>query len=616
MIYNGGAEYGGDSTGLTISVDVAVKVKTIVLKSINFKWNDGKTQKTSEIEIFVNACVEHNWVDATCSAPKHCTACGLTEGEATDHIQSDTYSTNETHHWYACKFCDIKYEEEAHTPDYDVATEEHGIKCTKCNYVIAEPIAHVHSVQKTNPGVEAGCETAGSLEYYECSCGKLFLDSACTVEINNMSEIVIDAKGHTEVTVPGSGVTCTASGLTDGVKCSVCGTTIKAQETIPAKGHTEVTVPGSDATCSVPGLTNGVKCSVCGETIVAQETIPATGHTVTFKNNGATISTVKVACGDTVTEPTVSPESGYELDGWYFNGTKWSFANGVTEDMVLEVKFLPVSVEYTITYHNENGAANTNKTSYSSTDATFALASLSKDGCVFLGWYIDDDYAQKVTEITNGTTGNLDIYAKWAKYIDEETSGSITVDDKISGNLTGTYDYAIVDGAIVVYKNGEVTSDIAIIANLDGTYSFMSAGLSSPQKLVKVDGEDYICSVNISLGSTSYEAYVVTFTDDRIPDEHDLVLQVNNIVVDNLVGGTNIIFTSSKAANYKLELFVGETNALVYLNGVEITLPYEFSLKANETIVFNVRTKNGEADTINIYFEEHKNTPELPDDEF
>ncbi len=800
LIYSGGEQYGGDSASLIISVEEAIKVKTIVLKSIDFKWNDGRTQKTSELEIFVNACVEHNWVAATCTAPKTCTACGLTEGETTEHIESSVYSFDENYHWYACKFCETPLSEKVgHTPDHDAATEEYGVKCTECGYVIAEPLDHVHKVLNTISGTAPDCETDGRVEYYMCSCGNFFFDSECTNKIDNMNETVIPAtghteetvegkdatcaetgltdgkkctvcgettvaqeeipaKGHTEETVEGKDATCTEAGLTEGKKCSACGETTVAQEEIPAKGHTEETVAGKDATCTEAGLTNGkkctvcgettvaqkeipakghtegtvegkdatctetgltdgkkctacgettveqeeipakghteetvagkaptcnesgltagVKCSVCGETLTEQKEIPATGHTVIFKNNGVTVSTVKVACNGKVTAPSVSAVAGYELDGWYSEGSKWSFTNGVTKDMTLDAKWnlitytvtfkngdkvvevveftvetesitepsvpakngftgawesytlgtqsivvnaVYTSVGYTITYNNLNGASNPNKTSYTSADATFALASLSKDGCVFLGWYIDDDYAKKVTEIESGTTGNLIIYAKWAKYIDEETSGSITVEDKISGNLTGTYDYAIIDGTIVVYKDGEVTSDIAVIANLDGTYSFMSAGLASPQSLVKVDGEDYVCSVNISLGGSAFVAYVLTFTDDRIPDEQDLVLHVNQVVVDNLLGGTNISFTVTAAGKYKLSLLVGETNAVVCLNGAEITLPYEFSLAAGETIVFNVKTKSGEADTINFVLEIVKNEPpkiETEEDEF
>lgn len=54
---------------------------------------------------------------------------------------------------------------------------------------------------------------------------------------------------HTPVTVPGKAATCTEPGLTDGKKCTTCGVTTVAQQTIPAKGHS---------------FENGV-CMICGE---------------------------------------------------------------------------------------------------------------------------------------------------------------------------------------------------------------------------------------------------------------------------------------------------------------------------------------------------------------
>ena len=55
--------------------------------------------------------------------------------------------------------------------------------------------------------------------------------------------------------------------------CKVCGETEGE-----ALGHTEELLPGKDATCTEPGLTDGVKCSVCGGILTEQEEIPAPGH--------------------------------------------------------------------------------------------------------------------------------------------------------------------------------------------------------------------------------------------------------------------------------------------------------------------------------------------------
>ena len=95
---------------------------------------------------------------------------------------------------------------------------------------------------------------------------------------------------HTSVKDEVVAATCTESGLTEGSHCSVCGTVLVKQETIPAKGHKEVTDKAHDATCTESGLTEGSHCSVCGEVLVAQKNIPALGHEFVYYiyNNDAT----------------------------------------------------------------------------------------------------------------------------------------------------------------------------------------------------------------------------------------------------------------------------------------------------------------------------------------
>ena len=78
---------------------------------------------------------------------------------------------------------------------------------------------------------------------------------------------------HTEVVVKGKAATCTATGLTDGKKCSVCGEFTVAQKTIAATGHKEVAIAAKAATYKATGLTAGKKCSVCGTVTVAQKKV-------------------------------------------------------------------------------------------------------------------------------------------------------------------------------------------------------------------------------------------------------------------------------------------------------------------------------------------------------
>lgn len=150
--------------------------------------------------------------------------------------------------------------------------------------------------------------------------------STCTVAGNTVYTsmygevtVTLPLDKHTEETIPGKAATCTETGLTDGVKCSVCGTVLLAQQEIPATGHTVVTDEGKAPTCTETGLTEGSHCSVCNEVLVAQQEIPATGHKYDAVTTGKNVCTV---CEHEITQAEIveklyALESGKALDGTY-----------------------------------------------------------------------------------------------------------------------------------------------------------------------------------------------------------------------------------------------------------------------------------------------------------
>ena len=135
----------------------------------------------------------------------------------------------------------------------------------------------------------------------------------------------IEALGHTEVTDKAVAATCTKTGLTEGIHCSVCDAVIKAQEVVPATGkhsfgNWKIT---KAATCTAEG-TQTRTCSGCGK--VETQTIAKTAHkyvnTVvkpTYTAQGYTLHKCSV-CGtnykDTYTAKlTLAKVTGVKLGG-------------------------------------------------------------------------------------------------------------------------------------------------------------------------------------------------------------------------------------------------------------------------------------------------------------
>ena len=219
---------------------------------------------------------EHEWTEATCTAPKTCTKCNATEGEAAAHDWAAATCTAPK----TCKTCnETEGAPNGHTevtipavaPTCTSTGLTEGKKCSVCNTVTKEQttVAKLAHTEVDMPGTAATCTTTGLTDGKQCSVCQTW----------TVPQEVVPEHGHTLETIPGQAATCTEDGLTDGKKCSVCQTVTEEQETIPA-AHTEVTLEAVDPTCTEPGYTEGKKCSACDTVLVAQEPIPARGHDV------------------------------------------------------------------------------------------------------------------------------------------------------------------------------------------------------------------------------------------------------------------------------------------------------------------------------------------------
>jgi len=204
----------------------------------------------------------HSWGEWTVETPASC---------GTNGLEKRTCANDASH--FETKVIEA-------TGSHVYATEKERIEatCTEDGYVImtcgcgAEEKTILNKTGHTEeaiPAVEATCESTGLTAGVKCSVCDEILTAQETV----------DALGHTEVIDAAVAPDCTKTGLTEGKHCDVCGVVLVAQTVVDALGHTEVIDAAVAPTCTNTGLTEGKHCSVCNEVLVAQETVDVLGHT-------------------------------------------------------------------------------------------------------------------------------------------------------------------------------------------------------------------------------------------------------------------------------------------------------------------------------------------------
>ena len=118
-------------------------------------------------------------------------------------------------------------------------------------------------------------------------------------------------------------------------------------------------------------------------------------------------------------------KKGYTFTGWNTkadgSGTTYKNKESIKNLTSVDGKTVTLyaqwkKTKYTITYELKGGKNNKNNPkSYYITTKTKTLKNPTRKGYTFKGWYADSKYKKKVTQIKKGSTGNVKLYAKWAK---------------------------------------------------------------------------------------------------------------------------------------------------------------------------------------------------------
>jgi len=247
----------------------------------------------------VTAATSHNAViDAAVEAT--CTKTGLTEGSHCG-VCGEVIKAQEVVPVKAHTEAAAVVENEVAATCGKAGSYESVVKCATCGNELSRETITVEATGNHNysAGVmttPATCKDEGLMTYTCTGCG------------DTKSETIAKLTTHTEVTDAAVAATCTATGLTEGKHCSVCGTVIVAQQEVAKLDHTPgdaVEESRKEPTCSEVGTyLSVVYCTECNEKLSSElktiEKLPHTNKTVvtapTCTEGGYTTYTCTV-CG-------------------------------------------------------------------------------------------------------------------------------------------------------------------------------------------------------------------------------------------------------------------------------------------------------------------------------
>lgn len=179
-------------------------------------------------------------------------------------------------------------------------------------------------------------------------------------------------------------------------------------------------------------------------------------YTITYHNvegvNNTNATTYTVQSDDI--DIAVVTKVGYSFDGWYSDGAFTQVAadkilKGSTGNLDYYAKWTPI--EYGITYNLFGGSyvGEGNPGNYN-IEQEITLKTPEREGYVFGGWYTLSEGGERVEVIEKGTTGNIDLYARWIHIstITFETNGghpissiTKTAGEAVSAPINPTKDY-------------------------------------------------------------------------------------------------------------------------------------------------------------------------------
>lgn len=171
-------------------------------------------------------------------------------------------------------------------------------------------------------------------------------------------------------------------------------------------------------------------------------------YKVTFNlGNDILSDVVEVNANKTVSKPSDPTREGYTFEGWYYNGEKFDFSTKITEDIVLEARWISNSAQKWVVTFDSNGGNNIESLNVEDGKTIIDIPKPKRTGYTFVGWYYNGEKFDFSTVITQDIT----LKAKW-KEKEQEVSNITT---KFSVKFESNGGSAVKTQSVL--KNGTVT---------------------------------------------------------------------------------------------------------------------------------------------------------------
>ena len=225
-------------------------------------------------------------------------------------------------------------------------------------------------------------------------------------------------------------------------------------------------------------------------------------YTATFMVGGNIIEEVRFDADDIdVDEPAVPQRTGYTGE--------WEDYEIKAENLTINAVYTPIT--YNITYENTMGAVNTNPATYN-IESAITLSDITSPGYTFEGWYTDETFEEQVDFISEGSFGDLELFAKWTPM---EYSVTYVLDGGINNSANpSSYSVVTLGGADGVIPLENPTKYTIFSVNADGTFTWHAYEFLGWYK--DSGFEQRVSELSLSLGSVTLYAKWAVSTEGSV----------------------------------------------------------------------------------------------------